>query len=159
MRKSSDNKSFLNQDCTTCQKFSTGHHRLTSLSPRGFSPPVLTCWGLFSLHIMKHQHVAHLVPVGHRSEPVLEAVAKLVAPLEAAGQIRTEVVYKGQMLLADWTSDDDGISLANVWAGPVEIWHSCIATDFVCDAIVTACCNHSDKLKQEKKACAKSRTY
>lgn len=73
-----------------------------------------------------HYHVAHLVPTGFRQPPVLEALAKLVAKPEAGEAHRTECEVKpGVWLTVDWTvTEDDGLCLHSVWAGPVELYRS-----------------------------------
>lgn len=73
-----------------------------------------------------HHHVAHLVPTGFRQPPVLEALAKLVAKPEAGEARRTECeVEPGVFLTVDWTvTEDDGLCLHSVWAGPVELYRS-----------------------------------
>lgn len=73
-----------------------------------------------------HDHCYHLVPTGFRQPPVLDAVAKLVAPPEAGEARRTQCeVEPGVFLTVDWTAtEDDGLCLHSVWAGPVELYRS-----------------------------------
>lgn len=98
-----------------------------------------------------HYHVAHLVPTGFRQPPVLEALAKLVPPPEAGEARRTECEVKpGVWLTVDWTvTEDDGLCLHSVWAGPVELYRSEMLEGWAIDKCFAEAERHAHELDAE----------
>lgn len=98
-----------------------------------------------------HNHCYHLVPVGFRQPPVLDAIAKLVPPPEAADTFRTQCEVKpGVWLTVDWAdTEDDGLHLTGVWAGPVELHRSEMLEGWAADKCYAAAQQHAVELDAE----------
>lgn len=98
-----------------------------------------------------HFHVAELVPIGFRTPPVLNALVPLVAPPEAGNTHRTQCeVTPGVWLMVDWAeTEDDGLYLHSVWAGPVELYRSEMLEGWAIDKCYAAAEQDAHELTEE----------
>jgi hypothetical protein len=99
----------------------------------------------------RHFHIAHLVPIGFRTPPVLEAIRPLVAPPEAGHTRRTQCeISPGVFLTVDWAeTEDDGLHLHSVWAGPIELHRSEMLEGWAVEKCFAAAEQHAAGLMEE----------